>query len=72
MGVIDHIPEGYIPLPDYCRSRGINPHSAAQAAKMGNIPGAVRVLLPGYSRPMWWVPSTCDWRPNPRGKRYDH
>lgn len=65
-------PEGYITLRDYCRRHGIIPQTAVKAAEMGNIPGAVRVWVPGHRAPLWWIPENSTWRPNPKGKRYSY
>lgn len=69
--VLHRIPEGYIPLSEYCRAHGISLKSGTQAAAAGNVPGAVRVHLPGYPKPRWWIPADSTWRPNPRGKHYE-
>lgn len=65
------LPKGFRTLIEHCRIMGIKRReTAARAARMGNIPGAQLIRLPGSVHPIWVVPTDCDWKPNPNGRRY--
>lgn len=61
-------PDGYRPLAEHARSIGCKPDTARRAAQQGNIPGAVRVHVPGTPQPVWYVPANCPWRPRKVGR----